>query len=133
MQVKARCEGKPSCKLSPGNLPFNPRIRCNGWPRMWITYSCDGTSIDNTKVYIPPRPTTRRPWRPPPRRPPPRPGVGVVACFSENSIVETESGKKSMSSLGMHICNFFHAINLFSSWGSDCNLQARQRKGLHQG
>ena len=129
------CEGKQTCFLQPGNLNFNPRVACNGWPRMWITYSCDGTSIDTTQVRIPPRPRPVR-RRPPPRRPPPRRPRWRRrrGCFSENSIVETKSGKKVLSSLSMYILYFLrYLIILFSSWGFNSNLQVWPRKDLYQG
>ena len=52
LQVESQCVGKSSCSIYPTSTMFN--IYCNGWRRMWITYSCDG-GMDMTTKLIPAR------------------------------------------------------------------------------
>ena len=59
------CEGKSTCRVEPTDNFFGNGVKCGGWKRMWITYSCDG-GTDKTTKKIPTRPTlaTTTPARP---------------------------------------------------------------------
>ena len=42
---------------------YSPPITCNGWRRMWITYSCDVGGRDDTTVHVPPEPRQCKPGK----------------------------------------------------------------------
>ena len=50
IQAKKECAGKTSCRIVPTSTMFN--VHCEGWRRMWITWSCDG-GTDKTTAVIP--------------------------------------------------------------------------------
>jgi len=52
----AHCKGKQTCNIKPTSAQFG--VNCNGWRRMWITWSCN-SGRDRTTHHIPPRPTCR--------------------------------------------------------------------------
>jgi len=58
--VKGLCEGKQRCNISPTSATFG--VNCDGFRRLWITYSCQ-IGVDLTTV------NTKRPTPPPPRCP----------------------------------------------------------------
>ena len=43
------CDGKSFCRVEPTDKFFGYGVKCGGWKRMWITYSCDGGDDDTTK------------------------------------------------------------------------------------
>ena len=59
--MKGLCEGKSHCRVAPTDQLFGNAVKCTGWKRMWITYSCDGGTDKTTKETPKQATTTPRP------------------------------------------------------------------------
>ena len=52
-RIKHICQGKSECHIEPTRELFSP-LTCTNFPRMWLTYSCDGgTDISSGLSYKP--------------------------------------------------------------------------------